>query len=216
MQKCGTPQTVASGLLPVIVTMIAILVPESVVAGEITSEYTRLDFENGCVWKMAESEEEAQMGGEAICAGYRGYPVHFAEGDLRQFVRYGPVADEFAYPGGFAEWNRVNDVIEWRLDDGMPFATIHRWFIENINPETGSADKQFAGQVLVISTVADPFASVTERKSCVVGFVDALSNTDANTHARRVADGLAHGFRCGTDAPHYHGDRGPLSGTPNN
>lgn len=179
------------------------------------SAYTKLDFDTGCAWKEPESEEEAQMGGEAVCKGLEGYPVYFAESDLRQFTAYGPVADPFAFPTGFAQWNSVNETVEWRIEDGKPFATIHRWFIDNINPDTGAAEEAFRGQVLVISTVADPDAPQAERVSCVVGLVDALANRDANVLARVVADDYANGFLCGVDQPAFHGERGNRSGTPN-
>ena len=179
------------------------------------SVYTKLDFDAGCTWKEPESEEEAQMGGEAVCKGLEGYPVHFAESDLRQFIAYGPVADRSAFPTGFSQWNSVNETIEWRIENGKPFATIHRWFLDNIDPDTGAAEEAFRGQVLVISTVADPGAPEAERMSCVVGLVDALANRDANVLAREVADDYANGFRCGVDKPAFHGKRGDRSGTPN-
>ena len=184
-------------------------------AGAITSEYTKLDFENGCQWKPAASEEEEQMGGEAVCKGYGDYPVYFAEGDLRQFMAYGPVDDPFIFSSGFAEWNAVHDVIEWRLEDGRPFATIHRWFIDNIDPDTGSADAKRRGQVLAIASVAEPDAPAGNKVSCVVGYVDALANDNANELARQIADGVGRYFLCGRNQPQYYGVQGPYSGTAN-
>jgi hypothetical protein len=170
-------------------------------------------LENGCVWNVPETEEEEQMGGDAVCSGYRTWPVYFAEGDLRQFVAFGHVDDPMAYPGGFAQFNLVNTTIEWRLDNGRPFATILRWFIENMDPNTGEVKEALKGQVLVVSTVAD--AAGLQRHSCVIGYVDAKANKNANVLARQVADGVGRTFRCGRDRPIYYGNRGPLSGTPN-
>jgi len=182
-------------------------------AGQITSEYTKLDLDNGCVWSIPESEEEAQMGGDAVCTGFGSYPVYFAEGDLRQFVAFGHVADPMAYPGGFAQFNRVNTTVEWRLEDGRPFATILRWFIENMDQNTGATSEALTGQVLVISTVAE--AGTRRQNSCVVGYVDAKANANANVLARQVADGPGKNFRCGRDLPGFYGIRGPLAGAPN-
>ena len=107
-----------------------ILIHPSAGFAENSSLYSTLDFDKTCQWKAPESEEEAQMGGEAVCDGIEGYPVHFIESDLRQYVTYGQVADPVAFATGFGEWNYVNKTVEWRLEDGRPFAAIHRWFIE--------------------------------------------------------------------------------------
>lgn len=179
------------------------------------SVYSKLDFDQGCVWSKAASEEEAQMGGEAICKGFQGYSVHFAEGDIRQFTAYGPVDDPRDFSNGFSEWNSVHTVIEWRLEGNRPFATIHRWYIDNIDPDTGSADPARRGQVLTISTVADPLAEAGYRNSCPVGYVDARANKDANILARQVADSIGRNFLCGRDRPKFYGVRGPDSGNPN-
>ena len=184
-------------------------------AGEITSAYSKLDFENGCVWDKPTSPEEEQMGGSALCDGLSGYPVHFAEDDLRQFVAYGLVDDPMMFPNGFSQWNSVHDTIEWRLEDGKPFATIHRWFLDNTDPQTGATDPSMRGQVLAISTVGDPDAPAGERVSCTVGYVDALANKDANTLARQIANDMAKTFLCGKDRPAFHGVRGNRSGNPN-
>ena len=202
-------------IAPLAISLVLASLPTPAFAGQITSEYSKLDFENGCAWKPAASEEEEQMGGEAVCKGFGTYPVHFAESDLRQFVAYGPVDDPAAFVTGFAEWNSVHDVIEWRLEGGGPFATIHRWFLDNIDPDTGSADAKRRGQVLAISTIADPSLPPDQRVSCLVGYVDALANENANVLARQVADSAARGFKCGLDEPKYYGVRGPYSGTPN-
>jgi hypothetical protein len=184
-------------------------------AGNISSVYSKLNFENGCVWDESLSQEEAQMGGNAICDGLEGYPVYFAEDDLRQFTAYGPVEEPMMFPNGFSEWNSVHDTIEWRLENEKPFATIHRWFLDNIDPQTGSAEPGLRGQVLAISTVGEPEAPAGKQVSCTAGYVDALANKNANLLAREVADTVGRYFLCGKDRPRFHGKRGNLSGTPN-
>ncbi len=174
------------------------------VAGEMTSAYSKLDLGKDCTFHQSDDQ-----GGSAKCKGFGDYPVHFAEGDLRQMVEYGFITAQDRGWMSFSEWNRINDTIEWRLDAKRPVATIARWFIENID-DTGSANKALEGQVLVISKVGQP----GEFDACVVGYVDAKANPNANVIARQVADTLAARFRCGEDRPVFHGTRGPLSGTP--
>lgn len=186
-------------------TLVALGVP--VHAGEMTSAYTKLDFKKTC--KILEEIEE---GGSVsmLCEGYQGYPVHFAEGDLRHSVQFGHVEPgENRIWQSFTQWNRVSDTVEWRLRDGVPVAAILRWFIENTD-DAGSADPNRVGQVLVVSQVGQQ----TGSKACVVGYVDALANKSANQLARDLADSLAEDFTCGTDKAEYHGTRGRLSGDP--
>ncbi|MBL1406070.1 MAG: hypothetical protein COC17_05385 [Hyphomicrobiales bacterium] len=183
-------------------------------AESVDSAYTKLNFENGCVWAKSNSAEEASMGGSAVCAGYsfngNSWPVYFAEGDIRQFVSFGNIANTNALAGGFSEWNGVNTTIEWRLKNGKPFATILRWFIDTVNPDTGSADKKHQGNVLVISKVAQK----NNPYSCVIGYVDARANKDANVMARQVADTHGALFVCGVHEARFFGKRGEYSGTP--
>jgi hypothetical protein len=184
-------------------------------AGEIVSDYTDLDPEGGCVWDsldhLSESEKEEMLGNSAVCKGLPGYPVHFSEYDLRQYVAFGEVDEEDRVPGGFEEFNHTGDKIEWRIEDGTPVAAILRWFIENPDPNTGETDKALEGQVLVVSSVAEPGDG---RGSCPVAFVDARENANANELARELADRLAKDFVCGKDKPAWHGKRGPHSGEP--
>ncbi len=184
-------------------------------AGEIVSDYTDLDLEGGCTWDsldhLSESEKEEMLGNSAVCRGLPGYPVHFSEFDLRQYAAFGEVDEDGRVPGGFAEFNRTGGKIEWRIDDGEPIAAILRWHIEIPDPTTGMMSKALEGQVLVVSSVAQPGDG---RGSCPVAYVDARENANANELARELADSLARDFTCGKDRPAWHGKRGPLSGNP--
>ena len=176
-------------------------------AGQMTSAYSKLDFKKSC--KILEEIEE---GGSVsmLCDGYDGYPVHFAEGDLRHSVQFGHIeTDGDGIWQSFAQWNRVGETIEWRLQDKTPVAAILRWFIENTD-DAGSADPARLGQVLVVSRVGQRAG----KQACVIGYVDALANSNANVLAREVADSLASDFVCGTDRAEFHGVRGRLSGDP--
>jgi hypothetical protein len=145
------------------------------------------------------------------CDGYKDFSVYFKEGDLRQSQAYGPIDKVWLDEAfeSFGPFNHTNAKIEWRLGaDGKPVATIVRWFVSD--PETTSDVTTRYGQVLVVSTVA----TAENPTSCVVGYVDALENKDANTLARKLADEEAHDFACGLGEPQWHGTRGKLAGEP--
>lgn len=158
---------------------------------------------------LSQEEEGASISLE--CRGYKDFAVYFKEGDLRQSQAYGPISKAYIDDAfeSFGPFNHTNTKIEWRLDAaGRPVATILRWFIAD--PEdTGGNDARY-GQVLVVSTVA----TRENPTSCVVGYIDARENKDANTLARRVADEEAPDFACGRDEPQWHGARGSLAGEP--
>lgn len=171
------------------------------------SVYTERDLDR-CE-TIAETDEGPSV--TLKCAGLRDLPVYFKEGDLRQAQGYGPVGKAWLDEAfeSFGTFNHSNARIEWRLDGkGTPFATIVRWFVSD--PETVSDKETRYGQVLVVATVA----TAENPVSCVVGYVDALANKDANTLARQVADDEAHDFACGLAEPQWHGERGALSGEP--
>ena len=168
-------------------------------ASEPVSAYTEFDFEKGCV-----TIETNPMGGTWQCPGYGGYPVVFSEGDLRQTVFYGHLGTWYAAGAwaSFGGFNHVGGTIEWRMAEagGPPLAAIQRWFVADAASDSGEEKLQ----VLVISKVGQP----GEGEACVVGYVDALANKDANVIARQVADEVAPGFACRRTEPQWHGVKG--------
>lgn len=157
------------------------------------------------------SQEEEGASVSLQCGGYEDLSVYFKEGDLRQSQMYGRVSKAWLDEAfeSFGPFNHTGAKIEWRLaGDGKPVATIVRWFVSD--PETTSDTDTRYGQVLVVSTVA----TAENPTSCVVGYVDALENKDANTLARKVADEDAHDFACGLGEPQWHGLRGKRAGEP--
>lgn len=168
------------------------------------SEYTKIELETGCIYF-----EQYEQGARAYCSGLKGYPVHFAEGDLRQMVQFGHVGDINTQWESFSQFNHINDTVEWRLSKNIPYAAILRWFIEN-SDQNGEYKKELEGQVLVVSSVA----SHANPQGCVVGYVDARANKNANAIARNVADKYARNFKCGADTPEFHGKRGKSAGQP--
>jgi hypothetical protein len=175
------------------------------------SVYTVLNFDNGSCKQIGDkpTQEEQDLGVVAVlCPGYKDYPVQFNSDDERESVHYGDpgrTTTDTAWES-FSPFNSIADRFEWRVENGRPFAAIHRFMISTgaEEPAPGTnAKRPVKGQVLVISKVGQPGAPA----GCVVGLVDALANADANEMARDIADKLAPGFICGKDKAVYHGKR---------
>jgi hypothetical protein len=151
---------------------------------EISSAYTDLDAEKDCT-VFSEAKEGDGDWADLVCNGYRGYPVFIYYDDAREALFYGhPPAGDLApvwesFYGYDSSGNKV------------PFATIHRWSVSD--PE----DPEAKIEVLVVEKVGQPH----EREGCVVGYVVATGNENANDKARRIADGQARDFACGADQP---------------
>jgi len=163
-------------------------------AQEITSAYTELDSEGDCI---IFDHQEGEDWSDLVCSGYKGYPVFLYYSDARETVFYGfPPQDGRPAWESFTSFNTAGPRIEWRIEkiDGreIPFATIHRWFVTT-DPE----DSNGHTEVLVVNKVGQ----IGEWKGCVVGYVSASGNADANDKARQIADERARDFNCGTDEP---------------
>ena len=149
-----------------------------------TSAYTDLKLETDCLVLDADD-----FGASWACPGYKGYPVHVSEGDLRFSIVYGFNIDK--EPGGqtLGPFNELGEKLEWRLSNAsgrwMPVATIVRYHIADA--ETGKN----SGQVLVVT-------QLVEGNSCHIAYVDARANSNANALARQAADAAGQ-FDCGND-----------------
>lgn len=163
-------------------------------ADTVSSAYTDLNVDRDCA--VFSINEEGGAFANMVCPGWRGYPVLIFSGDLRESVFYGFMPGGASPPAweSFAAFNSTGPRVEWRVRTGktrtVPFATIHRWFV-NEDPDNPSK----ATEVLVVAKVGQ----VEEREGCVVGLVLATGNRNANAEARRIADERAQGFRCGRD-----------------
>ncbi len=146
------------------------------------SAYTTIDLDKCRV--IAQDRESGSIAW--TCPGYRDMELYVAEGDLRFFVSAGQNAGQrMAARQTLPPFNYTNNVLEWRLDDGQPFATILRYFI--------SVDGEGAEeQVLVVSKIG-------KTDSCQIAHVNASRNQNANVLARQAADTLAQDFICGED-----------------
>lgn len=135
--------------------------------------------------KTVETFEEG--GGSRLqCPGYGGISVTVIEGDLRMYVGYGRNArKQCAMHQTFGPFNNLGPKIEWRIDNGKPYATILRWVLDNGNGTTWSW--------LVVT-------NLDGANSCHVAYVEG-SLPNANQRARAAADRLARGFNCATDTP---------------
>ena len=146
------------------------------------SAYTNIDIEKCRV--VFQDRESGSIGW--MCPGYQDMDLFIAEGDLRYFVSAGPDADQrMAARQTLPPFNYTHNVLEWRLDDGRPFATILRYFI-SIDDE-GAEE-----QVLVVSKIG-------KNDSCQVAHINASRNRNANVLAREAADNLAPDFNCEDD-----------------
>jgi hypothetical protein len=177
------------------------------------SAYTTLDFNNDSCKPMGAppTQEDKDLGVSALlCPGLKGYPVQYNSGDERETVHYGDPATATTKTAweSFVPFNSMAENFEWRLEHGVPFAAIHRFMISTGDEDPAKASAPVKGQVLVISKVSQPNGPA----GCVVGLVDALANVGANELARKVADEVAPGFKCGRDKAVYHGKRGKKSG----
>ncbi len=163
-------------------------------AEEITSAYTKIELET-CT-QLESAADEGTFGGSWSCPGYEGVQVLVSEGDLRMFVSFGTdAAREPAAGQTLPQFNTINETLEWRLRDGVPFATILRWF-----PSLDEGRR--TGSVLIV-TQLKPGAT------CQIGRIDAQANPGANQMSRDLADTVAGTYDCAAP-PTVPGNRGIL------
>lgn len=162
----------------------------SALGAGITSAYTDIDLDD-CDIVNADD-----FGATWECQGYEGRPIRVSEGDLRFSLRYGSEAGgDSVYASGqtLPPFNTLGPRIEWRLEDGEPFATIVRYFTARPDGEPGPE-----GQVLVVT-------QLVEGNTCHIAYVDARANPDPNALAREAADNSGD-FDCESDEIDYVGD----------
>lgn len=165
------------------VAAVLLLAAAPATAQSIASAYTDIDLTK-CV-STGKSGDEGGEWASWSCKGYAGTPVRVFEGDLRFSVSYGSAAEKQCAAGQtFGAFNRLGPTIEWRLEDGKPFATILRWHTE-------TEDER--GSWLVVTRLSG-------AEACHMGYVDAAL-PGANTLARRLADLMARSFDCNADVP---------------
>lgn len=159
-------------------------------AQDVSSAYTKLDVRRDCKHRPGKAIEDY---GDWSCKGYAGVPLWLGAGDQRMYVSFGSNAkNEPAAGQTLAPFNDFyKGVVEWRLANGRPFATIMRW---NVKRAADLENREVRGRALVVTRLA-PGAV------CHVGYVDALANPNANELAREIADTRARDFDCARDKP---------------
>jgi hypothetical protein len=166
-----------------IVVLIALCLAASAApAGEITSVYTKYNLDK-CKRLSASVEESF---GSFSCEGYAGHEIYFAEGDLRTFMAYG--ANGFEHCSAqqtFGHFNSITPTVEWRLDNGKPFAAIQRWHVSDLDDQ--SKTTSWLG-----------VTKIEKANSCRVAIIKG-SLSQANEKAREIADTLARDFDCQKD-----------------
>ena len=142
------------------------------------SLYTDLKLD-ACKKLSDPSDEESCC--EWRCAGIKGNGIMVMEGDLRMFVAYGPEArQQCAALQTMSAFNTLGPKVEWRVEDGKPFATILRWFTDN-----GSGTKK---NWLVVT-------KLDGDQGCHTAYIDGAM-PDANGLARKMADSVTRRFDC--------------------
>ncbi len=168
----------------------------SVLANPVRSRLTTIELK-ACTVLQRHTDGNAYR-----CSGLKGYPIYFAEGDLRSFVSFGPspatrrAAKQTLRPFNTVfEPRRTRATVEWRFrrvaGADQPYAAIMRLFTSN-----GSAK----GEVLVVTRI-------TAGDACHAAYIDAKANVDAMAMARAAADDLGADVACGGE-PKVIGARG--------
>jgi hypothetical protein len=151
-------------------------------AESITSIYS--DFDIAKCKIISKSEEDG--GGTWKCKGIKGFDVIYSEGDLRGTVGFGKYADEqCSTHQSFGHFNSPSTKIEWRIENGKPFATIMRWFTDNGEPD----GKQ---NWLVVT-------KLNGKDACRTALIDT-KYPNANAVAQQKSDSTRN-FNCEKDLP---------------
>ena len=130
-----------------------------------------------------------------VCPGKAALVVLVNEDDLRETVSVGrdraAAAKEPAAEAWFGPFNSTTTTVEWRMQDGKPYAIIQRWHIaDNSDPDEEGRPKDKA----MLAVTRLPPGAV-----CHVAYVDVAANPNANELARKAADKIARGFTCSKD-----------------
>jgi hypothetical protein len=143
-----------------------------------------------------------------VCPGKAGLVLLISEDDLRETVSVGRnrtlAAGEPAAQTWFGPLNSTTTTVEWRMPDGKPFAIIQRWHIAD-NSDLDKNDRPRDKAMLAVTRL--PPGAV-----CHVAYIDVAANPKANELARKAADEIARGFKCGSNEVKIVGERGSAVG----
>ena len=146
------------------------------------------------------------------CPGYGGWSVYVGASEHSAGLAYSgrARAEQFAQrpiTDGISQ--SFARTIEWRVrwsgGAWTPFATIHRWYsVTSHEGAPASKDRpavDIGTELLVVSVLREdgPIGA------CHAAYLDVQEVYQVNDVARRFADQMADGFRCGIDAPYQIG-----------
>jgi hypothetical protein len=184
-------------ILPLFLAMAA-----PALAGDFGSVFTRIS----AAFCKPVVEEDVEFYGGFLCTGYGELSVYRASGDQRVYEAYGLNPQNHCAAGQtFLGFNRIGDIVEWRLFGGRPVAAITQWFVS-----LNGSDTRYAHWVTV--------SKIEDHDSCRMALVDG-NYPDADERARKLADDLALKFECATGMPEIMAPDAPvaaalLSGIP--
>ncbi len=160
-------------------------------APETMLSYT--DERGVCTGEELVSEDERVTYVQACdgVAGWRWYAEASEHGETSRFSDRNDPDVRGQYGGYIGNFGQFHTVIEWRVADGTPYATIHRYISATF--ETGDAERQ---ETLIVTALRPG----GEPTSCHVGLVDASAVSGANVIAREMADRLAPDHDCDSGA----------------
>ena len=142
-----------------------------------------------------------------VCPGKAGLVVLISEDDLREVVSVGrnrtAAAREPAAEVWFGPFNSSEHTVEWRTQNGKPFAIIQRWHIAD-GADLDKNDRPKTKAMLVVMRLGP-------GPVCHVAYIDAIANPNANELARKAADDAARDFKCGKDEIKTIGQSGRTS-----
>ncbi len=155
-------------------------------AQDISSAYTKLDIRRDCRRQPGKAVEDY---GDWRCKGYAGMPMWLGAGDQRMYVSFGSkTKEEPAAEQTLAPFNDFyKGIVEWRLVNGRPFATIMRW---NVKRVADMENREVRGRALVVTRLPPSATSATSMRSPTQTPTHwrarSLTNTPATSPAART------------------------------
>ncbi|MEM1040000.1 MAG: hypothetical protein AAGI12_11090 [Pseudomonadota bacterium] len=174
--------------------VVSLTVASGPAVGQISIAYTDIntaDAAQFCKTLEASSNEEGPGSAALVCTGYAGIDLYLDYFDSRDAIRVG--RDGVGTPF-LPQFTSFGPKAEWRLEAGVPVAMILRMQLGGSTP----------GNWLTVHKV-----DATAKKGCVMGYVDARANRNANLLARDIAAG-ADSFVCGRSELQFLGTQGEL------
>lgn len=163
------------------------------------SAYTRID--DACSTTQLPDEPVY----ETVCPGHGEWTLHITSGEHGAAAAYiGPdgTRSETVYAPMRGLYGSFHTVLEWRLEGGEAFATIHRYVHYNPPELLDTMGGVEEPNTLIVTALAAEGGYTV----CPVAYIDASTLPDANEIARDVADRLSRGWDCGNEVVRFDAD----------